>query len=48
MKKKNTSFSISEKTLDDFNKYCIDNCINKSSLVEKLILQHMEGRRAKK
>ena len=35
------SFSISEETYDKFEKFFEDNCIDKSRLIEKLILEHM-------
>jgi len=45
MTKKTISVSISEEILKKFNEHCEDNSINKSKLVEKLILKHMEGKR---
>lgn len=37
------SFSISEETYDKFEQFFEENCIDKSKLIEKLILKHIEG-----
>lgn len=36
------SFSISEETYDKFEQFFEENCIDKSKLIEKLILKHIE------
>jgi hypothetical protein len=36
------SFSISEETHDKFEQFFEENCIDKSKLIEKLILKHIE------
>lgn len=41
MAKKGISVSISEEFLKKFRKYCDNNSINRSKLIEKLIRQHL-------
>ncbi len=36
------SFSISEETFDKFEEFFTENCIDKSKLIEKLILNHIK------
>jgi hypothetical protein len=38
-----TSISLGKDVLDQLNKHCEENCINRSSLIEKLILRHLDG-----
>ena len=40
--------TIRESTIEKFTKYCEDNNINKSKLIEKLIKEHIDKEKSKK
>jgi len=42
MVKSQLSATIEAKTLEEWEKYCDDNCINRSQLLEKLIKEHLD------
>jgi metal-responsive CopG/Arc/MetJ family transcriptional regulator len=44
MAKKVASFTVEEKVLAEFDKYCKDNAINKSAMVEKLVQQFLKSK----
>ena len=46
--KSNIGASISIETKEKFEKYCSDNSINRSNLIESLIVEFLESERPKK
>jgi hypothetical protein len=46
--KQQISATISKKVFDEWKKFCSDNCINASQLIEKVIQDHMKKQKEKK
>ncbi|MFH1917175.1 MAG: ribbon-helix-helix protein, CopG family [Nanoarchaeota archaeon] len=45
--KKTVSFTVEEDVVEKFNNFCDENSINKSNLIEKMILKYLDEKKSK-